>query len=228
MSDELPVYSVTVSREDGLWVAVVEGLPAGATDVERFEDLHDAVHDLIGTLLDTEPGNFWVQWHLRQGSYELSDELRELQQWEKQAKLASANRDMARKVAVAAMREAGLSYREIADVIGLSHQRVGQLLESPDQGDDARIGDSAVQLKRWTGAHTDMLQRLASSRSQGSQEHDKPQGRFYLTPLEAAILLVLDNALQLPPLDRRRLLMTTVQVLEDVAKDDGFLTESAN
>ena len=228
MSDELPIYAVTVSREDGLWVAVVEGLPGGATDVERFDDLRGAVHDLIGTLLDVEPGNFWVQWRFRQGSYELFDELRQLQQWEKQAELALANRDMARKVAVAAMRKAGLSYREIAEVIGLSHQRVGQLLDSPSQGVDVRHGNTAVQFKRWAGVHADVLQRLTCSGFQGSQLHDNPQGQFYMTPLEAAILLVLDSALQMSPLDRRRLLMTTVQMLEDVAKDDGFLMESAS
>lgn len=85
MSDGLPIYSVTGSREDDLWVAVVEGLSGGATDVEHFDDLREAVHDLTGTLLDVEPGNFWVRWRFHQGSYELFDELQQLRQWEKQA-----------------------------------------------------------------------------------------------------------------------------------------------
>ena len=55
MIDQLPSYSVVVSREDGLWVAVVDGLPAGATDVERFEELDEAVRDLITFLADVEP-----------------------------------------------------------------------------------------------------------------------------------------------------------------------------
>jgi hypothetical protein len=53
--DQLPVHSVVVSREDGLWVAVVQGLAAGATDVERCAELPGAVRDLIATLLDVEP-----------------------------------------------------------------------------------------------------------------------------------------------------------------------------
>lgn len=65
MTDQLPMYSVVVSREDGLWVAVVEGLPAGATDVEKFEDLHDAVCDLIADLADIDPDSFWIDWHYR-------------------------------------------------------------------------------------------------------------------------------------------------------------------
>jgi predicted XRE-type DNA-binding protein len=227
MSDELPIYSVTVSREDNLWVAVVDGLPGGATDVERFEDLREAVHDLIATLQDVEPGNFWVQWRFRQGSHELFDELRELRQWEKQAELALANRDAVRRAAIETMRQAGLSYREIADVIGMSHQRVGQLLEG-DRGADVRFSNTAAQFKRWAGSHAHMLQHLTGSRSHDPSQTDAPlSGQFYMTPLEVAILLILDSALQLSPLDRRNLLVAIVKVLEDVAKDDGFLLESA-
>jgi transcriptional regulator with XRE-family HTH domain len=227
MSDMLPAYSVTVSREDNLWVAVVDGLPGGATDVERFEDLHDAVHDLIATLQDVEPGNFWVEWRFRQGSFELFDELRELRQWEKQTELALANRDAARRAVIGTMRQAGLSYREIADVIGMSHQRVSQLLEG-DSGADVRFSNTAAQFKRWAGSHARTLQRLAGSRSHDLSSTDvPPPGQFYMTPLEVAILLILDSALQLSPRDRRSLLMAAAKVLEDVAKDDGFLLESA-
>ncbi len=128
MTDELPVYSVTVSREDGLWVAVVEGVPAGATDVERFEELREAVRDLISTLLDVEPDSFWIEWHYRQGSLDLTDLIEHLREWEDLAERAARNRDASRRAVVASMHSAGLSYREIADVIGISYQRVGQLL----------------------------------------------------------------------------------------------------
>jgi hypothetical protein len=229
MSDKLSVYSVTVYRENNLWVAVVDGLPGGATDAERFEDLHDAVYDLIATLQDVEPDTFWVQWRFRQGGYELSDELRELRQWDKQTELALANRDAARRAAIGTMRQAGLSYREIADVIGISHQRVGQLLEG-DGGADVRFSNAVAQFKCWAGSHAyaHTLQHLAGRRSRDPSKTDAPSsGQFYMTPVEVAILLILDSALQLSPLDRRSLLMATAHVLEDVAKDDGFLLESA-
>jgi len=44
-----PCYGVTASHEDGLWVAIVENVPAGATDVDYFADLDEAVRDLIAT-----------------------------------------------------------------------------------------------------------------------------------------------------------------------------------
>lgn len=69
MVDKIPaVHSVIVSREDDLWVAEVDGIPAGATDVERFEELPDAVRDLISSLLDTEPDSFRIDWHYRRRS----------------------------------------------------------------------------------------------------------------------------------------------------------------
>jgi hypothetical protein len=135
MTDQLPVHSVLVSRQDDLWVAVVDGVPGGATDVKHFEDLHDAVNDLIATLTDTEVGDFWVEWRYRQGSYELTELILDLRQWEKQAEVASLNRDAARKAVVEAMRTAGLSYREIADVLGISFQRVGQLVDATPRKD---------------------------------------------------------------------------------------------
>lgn len=50
MSESAPTYHITVTREDGLWVAVVRDLPAGTTDVERITDLETEVRDLIATL----------------------------------------------------------------------------------------------------------------------------------------------------------------------------------
>lgn len=46
----MTAYHVTVTRDSGLWAAVVDGLPphvVGATDVERFADLDVEVRDLI-------------------------------------------------------------------------------------------------------------------------------------------------------------------------------------
>lgn len=217
MSDEPPVYTVTVSREDNLWVAVVNNLSGGATDVERFDDLYDAVHDLIATLTDTSPGEFWVEWKFLQGSYRLFEMLRDLRQWETQAKLAVASRDAARRALVDAMREAGLSYREIADVIGTSHQRVGQILEKRERDTitDLQVGDQFIQAKGWqsTPTLTKTLTKLTAGRDLD----------IYPRPLEGAIVMFLQLALHASPPARRDLLTTTAAILEDAAEDDEFL-----
>jgi hypothetical protein len=49
---------VTASREEGLRVAIVEDVPAVATDLDGFADLDEAVRDLIATCADLEAGDF--------------------------------------------------------------------------------------------------------------------------------------------------------------------------
>jgi hypothetical protein len=64
MDEPSPTYTVTVTREDGLWVAVVAEITPAATDVEHFNDLEPAIRDLIGGLTDkdSEFGDFRVNW----------------------------------------------------------------------------------------------------------------------------------------------------------------------
>jgi len=212
VTDELPVYSVTVSREDGLWVAVVEGVPAGATDVERFEELREAVRDLISTLLDVEPDSFWIEWHYRQGSLDLTDLIEHLREWEDLAERAARNRDASRRAVVASMHSAGLSYREIADVIGISYQRVGQLLS--DYGSDVvpvrdHEATPMVQVK-WT-------RKLRSAAFHCDAADGHP------IPFEGVLIALLDSVRRLPPASRHDLLSTTASVLEDAATDKDFL-----
>ncbi|MPY98510.1 MAG: hypothetical protein GEU97_11030 [Actinophytocola sp.] len=55
--------NVTVTRDDGLWVAVAEGLPegvVGAMDYEHFSDLHAEFPDFLADLLDRDPGP--IEW----------------------------------------------------------------------------------------------------------------------------------------------------------------------
>src|SRR5689334_5189481 len=51
-------YAVTVSREGLWWVAVVDGLPGGATESRRLDQLEAEVRDLIAGLTDTSEDAF--------------------------------------------------------------------------------------------------------------------------------------------------------------------------
>lgn len=209
MTDKLPVHSVIVSREDDLWVAVVEGLPAGATDTERFEDLPEAVRDLISTLLGVEPDSFWIDWHYRQGDHDLTDLIEHLREWEDLAERAARSRDAIRRTAVESMRSAGLSYREIADVVGISHQRVGQLLSESDTGAPVRDrGVTPMVQAKWTRELVMILDGTVEGQP---------------TPYEAVLIALLDSARRIRPDSRRDLLSATASVLEDAATDKEFL-----
>lgn len=132
-----PTYGVTVEREGNLWTATVDGMPPGqrVTDAEHFADLEREVRDFVATVLDSETDAFDLVWHYVQGTSEYTPVLEHLREWDARvqdlstqlAELAPVH-DEARAAAIRAMQNAGLSQRAIGDVLGLSHQRIGQLL----------------------------------------------------------------------------------------------------
>ncbi|WP_232662683.1 MerR [Pseudonocardia sp. TRM90224] len=125
-----PTYGVTVGREDGLWTAEVDGLPpnfAAATDVEHFADLDREVRDLIAGLMETEPDEFDLVWHYIQGDQDYTSRLEQFRMWEDRLRVDVEHHEAARKAAIEAMRAAGLSLRDIADVVQISYQRVHQI-----------------------------------------------------------------------------------------------------
>lgn len=126
-----PTYRVTVEREEQLWTAVVDGLPTGvfgATDTDHFGDLDDMVRDLVVTITDAPPDAFDLTWRYAQGASDYTAELEQAQYWTEQFRVAEAGRDACRSAAAEAMARAGLSQRAIGDALGLSHQRIGQIL----------------------------------------------------------------------------------------------------
>ena len=128
-------YDVTVTRDDNLWVAAVNGV--GATDVEHFSDLDVEVRDYIAGMTDAESDAFDIHWRYEVNGRDVTDTLarfmaaeRELREVMKTEAAKVAERDAARLDAINAVRSAGLSQRVAADVVGLSHQRVHQLVNS--------------------------------------------------------------------------------------------------
>ncbi|MEJ3657497.1 MerR [Actinomycetes bacterium KLBMP 9759] len=123
-------YGVTVGREDGLWTAEIDGLPpnfGAATDVERFADLDREVRDLIAGLVEADPDDFDLVWRYVQGDQDYTGRLEQLRMWEDRLRVDAEQHEAARKAAIEAMRAAGLSLRDIADVVQLSYQRVHQI-----------------------------------------------------------------------------------------------------
>jgi hypothetical protein len=128
-------YDVTVTREDNLWVAHADNV--GATDVEHFKDLEVEVRDYIAGMTDADPSDFAIQWRYKVNGRDVTDALtrfmaaeRELRDVMAEEAAKAAERDAARLDAIKAVRSAGLSQRVAADVVGLSHQRVHQLVSS--------------------------------------------------------------------------------------------------
>ncbi|MGH3301823.1 MAG: hypothetical protein ACRDOK_09095 [Streptosporangiaceae bacterium] len=129
----MTLYEVTVTRDDGLWAAVISGLPPhviGATDVERFADLATEVRDLVAGLTDTDPNSFGLAWRYVLGGQDVTSLIVELTGSEHAYAKAAAARDAARREVVRALLDARLSQSAIGDVLGLSHQRIHQLAKA--------------------------------------------------------------------------------------------------
>lgn len=129
----MTTYSVTVTREDNLWVAVVDGLPegvVGAMDYENFGDVADEVPELIADLTDTDPAAFAIDWRYVVNGKDVTEVLVSFLDHTLTLRQVQAEQDRVRKEALAAMADAGLSQRAMADVVGVSHQRVNQLVNS--------------------------------------------------------------------------------------------------
>ena len=88
-------------------------------------------------MTDAEPGDFAIHWRYEVNGRDVTDALarfmvaeRELHDVMAEEAAKAAERDAARLDAIKAVRSAGLSQRVAADVVGLSHQRVHQLVSS--------------------------------------------------------------------------------------------------
>jgi hypothetical protein len=130
MDGPMTRYTVTVSREEPWWVAVVGGLAGGATEVRRLNQLETEVRDLIGGLTDSSEDAFELDWN-----YDLPPELAGPvgQFIEARTRRQAAEHDYAtaQERAVDALLAAHVSVRDAAELLGLSYQRVAQIRPQP-------------------------------------------------------------------------------------------------
>lgn len=140
-------YRVTVTRDDGVWAAVVDGLPdgvVGAIDVLRFADIHHEVRELIADLTDSEPSEFGVEWHYQAGDRDVSTQVERYLDAEEGVRRLHGAAELRDKERLNVIRElAGpLSQRTLADMLGVSHQRVNQLAKEAGLSTHRAAADS--------------------------------------------------------------------------------------
>ena len=115
---------VTVRRdphEGGTWLVNVAGTPGAHTFGRSLGEAKRHGVEMVALWFDVEPDRLAIDWDIRLG--DLAGPV-------KQARSAMAHADadrLRRDEAVRALTEAGMSYRDIAELLGLSHQRVAQI-----------------------------------------------------------------------------------------------------
>ena len=124
-------YRVDVSREGHHWVAEVQGVPGGATEVRRLVDLDVEVRDLLAGLLDTDEESLELAYDFRQALGDAAAKAWETFTAEREELYERQRQFEAdRRSAIQALRDQGISTRDTAHLVGLSHQRVSQLLDA--------------------------------------------------------------------------------------------------
>lgn len=117
-------FKVTVRRDPEdrtAWLANVVGAPGAHTFGRSLAEAKRHAIEVAALWFDIEPDQFEIDWDVRLG---------DLAGTVKRARAAMAHADadrVQRDEAVRALTAAGLSYRDIAELLGLSHQRVAQI-----------------------------------------------------------------------------------------------------
>jgi hypothetical protein len=128
METEPRIFKATATREDGWWIVRVDGV--GRTQARTYNEIEAMANGLVEAGLDIDPDTF-VVFTTVPG---VSDAVERMRQATAAAESAAEAAAAARRAAaVVATKEAGLSVREAGAVLGLSHQRVAQLLKEDER-----------------------------------------------------------------------------------------------
>ena len=129
-------YEVIATRSGDWWaIEITAGLPdnvLGVSQARRLTQVHDMARNLIGDLLEVEPAEVDVRVLVQ-----LPPELQKMVELYRDAGIvedaARAEAALARSRAASAFLNADLTMRETAEVLGVSHQRIKQLVDrAPD------------------------------------------------------------------------------------------------
>ena len=121
-------YSTTARREGDWWVIEVDGV--GVTQAKRLDKVAHMARDLVAAMLevDHDDVSIDVRYELPVAAVDALSEAKAAGEVARQ--LATLAAESGRR-AVAALHEEGLSLRDTAHLLGVSYQRVHQLLAEP-------------------------------------------------------------------------------------------------
>ncbi|MGW3959540.1 winged helix-turn-helix domain-containing protein [Amycolatopsis sp. NPDC005003] len=129
-----PTFTVVVTREANRWTAtVVDGLEPGTVadrEFERFADVDPGMRAILHGVTGVDPAQFYVRWRYRFGGDEQTGLVQDYQEAHRIAEEVAEWHEGVRTRLVATL-NGRISQRAIADLLGLSHQRVNQLAHRP-------------------------------------------------------------------------------------------------
>jgi len=122
-------YRVNVVRSGDWWAIEVPELPGTFSQVRRLDQVEDAAREAIAMMTDTSESEFIMDVHIESGP-DIDALLAALKESVAAAKAAREREGADRRAVIEELRSKGLPNRDVAKLIGLSHQRVAQILKA--------------------------------------------------------------------------------------------------
>ena len=134
MQTKRKFYTALANREGKWWAISVKGLPGALSQVRRLDQAEAMAREVIALVLDVPEDGFDVVVTPVLNE-EHRDALAELDRAKEQyAQSMAALAERQREATLLLVREAGLTVRDAATVLGVSFQRVSQLTSHSEKG----------------------------------------------------------------------------------------------
>ena len=175
---ERKTYRATVRRDGRWWFIEVPGEQGLYSQARRLDQAEAMIREVIGLMRDVPEDTFDVEIELPAELRSQANHLRVLRTFADSLAVRAAVEQ--RKLATTLHEDQGWSVRDIGDVLGVSHQRVAQLLATPAPVPAALDPDLAAavdELYRAIG-----LARIASATEGGGRRRSGGDVRRAKTP----------------------------------------------
>ena len=134
MQKKRKVYTARAHREGKWWAISVKGVPGALSQVRRLDQAEAMAREVIALVLDVPEDSFDVVV-APELNEEHRDALAELDRAKEQyAESMAALAERQQKVTLLLVKDAGLTVRDAATVLGVSFQRVSQLTSHSRKG----------------------------------------------------------------------------------------------
>lgn len=121
-------YRVQATRSGDWWAITIPELPGAFSQCKRLDQVEAMAREVIALMLDIDPTDVDGVEVDVQLPDQLADDLAALRRSERLADDARQAAAHAQRRAAEQLRAAGLSVRDIGQLLGVSHQRVSQIL----------------------------------------------------------------------------------------------------
>jgi len=132
MAGQVKTYKIEIERDEArYWIATAPDVPGMVTQAKRLEKIVDRAREAIAALLDVRESSFAVESHIG-----LLDDVPISEARDARERAEAAQAEATEKVTVVVqrlVREKALTMRDTGQLLGISHQRVEQIMQREEQ-----------------------------------------------------------------------------------------------